>query len=541
MSMPMCMGRVRHPRWLWFAMALTLSLAAGANAVAAPMADEERFDVEVNATPAQSFFNGLVEGTHYNILVHPDVAGLISLKLHQVTLVEVLEAVKELYGYDYRRVSTGYVVLPATVQSRIFHVDYLDLERTGISRTRVSSGQVTDSGSRHDGNNGNNGGNSLGNSGAVSSDGSDRSAQEVTGTAILTQSVNKFWSQLDASVKAIVGTQPGRSVVINSEAGIIAVHATPAELRDVAEYLSSVEHTMTRQVLLEAKIIEVELSDNFQAGINWSAVLHDGSHTFFGGQTAPANFADEPLKSGITTPVVVAPGTPINGFTTQPLGGAFMLSLDFPDFNAFIDLLASQGNARVLSSPRVATLNNQKAVIKAGSDEFFVTNISSNTVTGTASSTSRNVELTPFFSGIALDVTPQISEDGTVTLHIHPTVSDVRDQTKSLTVAGVPDTIPLAFSEIRESDSIVRARSGQVIVIGGLMRNTRKRQDFSTPFLGSIPGLGNLFKSQHNLDKKTELVILLRPLVVDDKQWDAMAAADTKHIEDLAKQGKVSE
>ncbi len=538
MSMPMCMGRVRHLRWLLFAVAYTLSLAAGASAVAAPVADEERFDVEVNATPAQSFFNGLVEGTHYNILVHPDVSGLISLKMHQVTIVEVLDAVKELYGYDYRRVSTGYVVLPATVQTRIFHVDYLDIERSGISRTRVSSGQITDSGSRRDSNSGSN---SSGNSGSMGSDRSDRGAQEVTGTAILTQSVNKFWTELDASVKAIVGTQPDRSVVLNAEAGVIAVRATPAELRAVSEYLASVEHTMTRQVLLEAKIIEVELSDSFQAGINWSAVLRDGSHTFFGGQTAPANFDDNPLKSGISTPVIVAPGQPISGFTAQPLGGAFMLSLDFPDFNAFIDLLQAQGNTRVLSSPRVATLNNQKAVIKAGSDEFFVTDISNNTVTGTASTSNSNVELTPFFSGIALDVTPQISEDGMVTLHIHPTVSDVRDQTKTITVGKDVNTLPLAFSEIRESDSIVRARSGQVIVIGGLMRNTRRRQDFRTPFLGAIPGLGNLFKSQRNLDKKTELVILLRPLVVDDKQWDSIAAADTRRAEDLARQGKVSE
>ena len=130
----------------------------------------------------------------------------------------------------------------------------------------------------------------------------------------------------------------------------------------------------------------------------------------------------------------------------------------------------------MLSSPRVATLNNQKAVIKAGTDEFFVTDVSSNTVTGTAATTSRDVTLTPFFSGIALDVTPQISADGEVILHIHPTVSEVTDQTKELTVSGETDALPLAFSEIRESDSVVNAKSGQIIAIGGLMRNSSRNQ-----------------------------------------------------------------
>jgi MSHA biogenesis protein MshL len=142
--------------------------------------------------------------------------------------------------------------------------------------------------------------------------------------------------------------------------------------------------------------------------------------------------------------------------------------------------------------------------------------VSSNTVTGTAATTSRDVTLTPFFSGIALDVTPQISSTGEVILHIHPTVSDVKDQTKQLTVSGQTDTLPLAFSEVRESDSVVKAKSGQIIAIGGLMRNTSKKQEWQTPVLGRVPGLKRLFGSSRESDVKTELIILLRPIVVDD-------------------------
>jgi len=531
------MSTRRIPGFAWLLLACSGFTAA--IAADAPI-QEERFDIEVNAAPAQSFFNGLVEGTHYNMLVHPEVAGNITLKMRHVTVAEALDAVKELYGYDYRRVSSGFVVLPATVQTRVFRVNYLDIQRSGISRTRVSSGQITDNGSRN-GQNGQGDSNSTGN-GVFRSGGDREGSQEITGTAILTQSLSKFWVDLEASVRAIVGSGPDRSVVTNAEAGIIAVRATPTELRDVGDYLASVEGTMTRQVLLEAKIVEVQLSDGFQAGINWAVILHDASHTFSIGQAGPQSFNDVPLHSGITGPIDVSPGNPVNGFQTTPFGGAFMLSVDTPDFNAFIDLLATQGNARVLSSPRVSTLNNQKAIIKAGSDEFFVTNVSSNTVTGTASSTSRDIELTPFFSGVALDVTPQISADGNVILHIHPTVSEVRDQVKSIDFGGSDDilTLPLAFSEIRESDSIVKAHSGQVIVIGGLMRSTRTDQDFRTPYLGSIPVLGNLFKSKRNLERKTELVILLRPLVVEDKDWDGLVATETKRTDDLMTEGRIA-
>ncbi len=225
---------------------------------------------------------------------------------------------------------------------------------------------------------------------------------------------------------------------------------------------------------------------------------------------------------------------------SQSIGGAFALAFDTGDFNAFVELLESQGDTRVLSSPRIATLNNQKAVIKAGTDEFFVTDISSNTVTGTAATTSRDVTLTPFFSGIALDVTPQISADGEVILHIHPTVSEVTDQTKALTVSGETDELPLAFSEIRESDSIVKARSGQIIAIGGLMRNSSRRQEFSTPGLGRIPGLRRLFGSTREVETKTELVILLRPIVVDDDEdWQRIIQPAADRLSQLGQSASV--
>ena len=303
-------------------------------------------------------------------------------------------------------------------------------------------------------------------------------------------------------------------------------------MRSISDYLDAIQEIAQRQVILEAKIVEVQLSDGFRSGINWVSVsqnVNNDTYTF--GQLAPpSGYSGDPTDLG-GAPVIVQPGNPVTGFATPALGGAFTMAFDIGDFNAFLELLEQQGETRVLSSPRVSTLNNQKAVIKAGTDEFFVTDVSSNTVTGTSSTTSRDVELTPFFSGIALDVTPQISADGEVTLHIHPTVSDVTDQQKNLTVSGETDILPLAFSEIRESDSIVKARSGQIIVIGGLMRNSMVEESFGTPGLSRIPGLGNLFKSRRAVERKTELVILLKPVVIDgDETWTRMADESLQRI-----------
>lgn len=184
-----------------------------------------------------------------------------------------------------------------------------------------------------------------------------------------------------------------------------------------------------------------------------------------------------------------------------------------------ISLLDTQGDVDVLSSPRVTASNNQKAVIKVGNDEYFVTDVSSTTVAGTTPVTTPQVELTPFFSGIALDVTPQIDADGNVLLHVHPSVIDVSEQVKEIKVSGSSLELPLAQSEIRESDTVIKASSGDVVVIGGLMKSENIEALSKVPLLGDIPFIGEAFTNRSKSTKKTELIIMLKPTVVGADTW----------------------
>lgn len=491
-----------------------------------PRLEPERFDVMVADADARSFFRSLVEGTSQNLVVHPEVSGRLTLSLRQVTLIEVLETVRDVYGYDFRVNRASVVILPATLQSRVFEIDYLNLTRGGQSRTRVSSGQVSMTST--------NSNNTASTSDAGTSANSGDTATSLAGSVIDTYSESDFWAELGTTLRQILGAGEDRQIVVNAQSGVVFARGMPEELRAVEDYLMRIHDAAQRQVVLEAKIIEVTLDEGFQAGVNWAAVQQTASgDTYTGGLTSGGPTLDRfPPNGG--NPISVGPGNVVESLAGQTLGAAFTMAFDIGDFNALVELLETQGETRVLSSPRVATLNNQKAVIKAGSDEFFVTDISSNTVTGTAATTSRDVTLTPFFSGIALDVTPQISADGEVILHIHPTVSEVTDQTKLLTVSGETDELPLAFSQIRESDSIVRARSGQIIAIGGLMRNSTTRNDYSTPVLGRVPGLKRLFGSTREYESKTELIILLRPIVVDeDTDWSRVIQPAASRISSM--------
>ena len=493
--------------------------------------DEKRFDISVNNVPADQFFLSLVDGTDYNMVIHPEVTGTITLNLKNVTIPEVLEAVRDVYGFEFVKTPYGFQVLPGHMQARIYQINYLNVTRTGSSQTLVSSGSLTESDTNS---NSKSGGDNLARTGSTGS-----SSHSVLGTEIETRTPNtSFWDELHTSIQAIVGTGQGRSVVVNPQSGVVVVRALPNELREVESFLTATQLIVQRQVILEAKILEVELSKGFQTGINWSTLLRSGKDTItasqIGGGSVLVNENGTSDISGAQTNLDPANPAPLQSALTSAFGGVFTLALNLGDFNAFIELLKTQGNVQVLSSPRVATMNNQKAVIKVGTDEFFVTDVSTTTVTGTSTTVTPSVTLTPFFSGIALDVTPQISEEGEVTLHVHPSISNVTDQEKTVIIGNTKQQLPLALSKIRESDSVIRAKSGQVVVIGGLMQDMSDDRSASTVGLGDIPLLGNLFKHKKNRGLKSELVILLRPIVVNgDGDWKGAIEGTGKSLREL--------
>ncbi|SMF34587.1 MSHA biogenesis protein MshL [Alteromonadaceae bacterium Bs31] len=489
----------------------------------------ERFNISVNQVPARTFFLSLVADSGTNVVAHPEVSGFISLELKNVTIQEVLDVTRDVYGYEYKFGNGIYTIYSRKLRTEVFPINYLDVKRVGVTDTNISIGQI---GSNSGGNNSRNGNSSSGNSNSggsgessnllsyIDTGGSQNSSSRNTGLSpgarVQTLNTTDFWGAIQKTIEAIVGgDEEGRMVMTNPQAGLVVVKALPNELSAVRNFLERSELSVKRQVVLETKILEVKLNDGFQAGIDWSAI--GGAISMSSTTTGSGTLGDVIFRREGATESVVS------------------TVLDVVDITQLLMLLETQGNVQVLSSPRISTVNNQKAIIRVGSDEFFVTGVSNSTTTSASSIQNiPEIELESFFSGIALDVTPQIAEDGSVILHVHPIVSKVEDQIKDIDFGDNSFSLPLALRDVRESDSIVRAQSGQVVVLGGLMQESTIDVAGKRPFIGDIPVVNALFKTRETKHIKTELVILMRPIVVDENTWEAELQRANKSISGMS-------
>ncbi|MFM1649331.1 pilus (MSHA type) biogenesis protein MshL [Aeromonas salmonicida] len=467
---------------------------------------EQRLRIAAHDVEAVEFFGSLFKGSRYSVAVHPGVGGLVSVELKDVTLPEVLAVVGDMYGFDVQRKGNVFHVYPAGLRTETIPVNYLMMSRRGLSRTSVSTGGVTanDNNSNNSSVDNANGNSSGSNNSSNGSSGSNSS----NGTRIETDTNSDYWTDLRGSLEMLIGSGDGRAVITSPQAGLVTIRAYPKELKAVREFLSQSETHLKRQVVLEARILEVALNEGYEQGVDWSGLSAswDGNKGITGG--------------GSLAPTQL-PTTPNQIFTA--LGGGAGFKISDGNFNVAVNLLKTQGDVNTLSSPRVTATNNQKAVIKVGTDEYFVTKAST-TITSNSSGVSDrtpNVELTPFFSGISLDVTPQIDEEGKVLLHIHPSVIDTEEQNKVIDMgtSGGRLELPLAKSSIRESDTVVQANNGDIIVIGGLMKTDKQEIVSKVPLLGDIPWIGEAFTNRRESTKKVELVILLKPTVVEKDTW----------------------
>ena len=584
---------------------------------------EQRFDLKVTDAPIGQVLLAIVQDTPYSVLLSPKsqppiqvtagqvspaggVSELLTVNLKDVTVFEALDAIREMYGYEYTVDGNRIYVQPPDMRTKLYQVNYILGQRRGVSDVQVVGGASPSStGSSGSGSTGGSTGTAGGGTSGSSTGGSYSSVQ-TSGLSSISKS--DIWGEMEDAVRTVLGcqiarSQPrggttgggtsggtggsssggnsradvsfvgdtqigermrgsegcsgGRAMTVNQMSGIVVVRGLPKELRQIESLLRSMQISVERQVIIEAKIIEVELNSGSQQGINWAGFRH-GVHR--GSVGANANLFDSTgtatqgtvlsqtgtIGSTGTTGSTLASPSSLgdllgNGLIGVAGANAFSaglgVALQFSNFSALINFLESQGRVQVLSSPRIATLNNQKAVLKVGSEEPFVTNISAATNSQNLNSTiSTPPSLTyqPFFSGIALDVTPQIDENDNITLHVHSMVNSITEKEKISAPSGGAVRVPFAVNSISETDSVVKSRDGQVIVIGGLMTESSSDDRAKIPVAGDVPVVGALFGKSNRSTVKRELVILLKPTVVKgDETWAGDINAAQNRIDRL--------
>jgi len=508
-------------------------LSDGAPRLPAPRAvkPQETYSVVVNNVSVQTLLFALARDAKLNLDIHPGISGTVTLNALDQTITELLDRIARQVDMRYEIEGKNLFVLPDSPFLRLYKVDYPNITRDSLSGT-ASESQVATTGQ-----------------GTATGTGNSSSA------SIRNTSNNRFWATLTENIKDLLretdkvleapggaaaapvaaapaptaasaraGTvasapvapvpapplfREAASVIANPETGVISVRATSKQHARVREFLDQIVGNARRQVLIEATIVEVALSSDYQQGINWSAI----------------RAAISPGRTALSFIQAPGGGTPLLTGSNQPFLGTFGFSRTGPkriDLSATVRLLESFGKTRVLSSPKLSVMNNQAALLKVVDNKvYFTITVTPGTpafngaapIPAVFTSTVNTVPV-----GFLMNVTAQIGDDDEITLNLRPTVSRITgfaiDPNPELALAGVTNTIPEI--QTREFESIMKVRDGETAVLGGLMQDDQRNATDEVPGLARIPFFGELFRIRSNQSSKSELVIFLRPTILRD-------------------------
>jgi MSHA biogenesis protein MshL len=510
-----------------------------------PTARAETYSVVVNNVNVRELLFALARDAKVNVDIHPGISGAVTLNAIDQTLPQLLNRIAKQVDMRYELDGPNLLVMPDSPYLRVYRIDYVNMIRQTQGQVSVSSEIVGQTG----GGAGGGGGASSGGGGA---------GQNTSRVTVQNQGTNRFWDTLVKNVDellretdkiipaggaaavpppaaapgaqgqpqgaagggagagsvavAAIGATPNvsfreaSSVIANPEASVLSVRASARQHEKLQEFLDQVLLNARRQVLIEATLVEVRLSNNYQQGIDWG---------IFSG-LAGFQFLQGALYR--TIPPATGPLPPVGGLTATPTANILTSQYNSANFKATIQLLETFGNVRVLSSPRISAINNQTAILKVVNNLVYFNVNAQTTQAQTTALTTFTTTPQTVPVGIVMNITAQISDADAVLLSVKPSISRVisfvNDPNPALAAAGVTNPVPQIA--IREMESVMRLTTGQIAVMGGLIQDELTDNEDSIPFINRLPILGAALANRNILNVKTELVIFLRPIVIRD-------------------------
>ena len=493
--------------------------------------DLERYTVVVNDVPVKELLFALARDASLNIDVDSDIQGFVTMNAVEQTLPQILERISRQAGLRYELKGNNLYISPDDPYFRTYNIDYVNISRDTEGSISVST-QIATTGTADVTSTG---------SGGSSSGTSNNSTTEVNST-----SNHRFWNTITRNIHGILGEEStssteglgSKNVIVNSESGVINVRATSQQHLDIQEFVDKVLLNAQRQVLIEATIVEVTLNNRFQAGVDW-------------------NIIDKGLGLNITQNSILSAAA---GFTTATPFFSAGINRDDNNFNATIDLLKQFGDTKVLSSPKLMTLNNQTSILKVVNNVVYFTIEANTSQNQNNSLTTVESEIHTVPVGFIMSVTPQINENNSVTMNVRPTISRIsgfkidpgpllaqaqlnqlaaqlnsdNDPTNDIALSDLVINNEIPEIQVREMESVLKVNSGQVAILGGLMQDDYQRNTSGIPGLGDVPVVGNAFKQRDFQNTKSELIIFLRPIVMHNASLTGDLSPYRRYLQDNA-------